>query len=109
MDTHDVEAPVLRPEPPEHAARQHLGLRENAWVWAGAGAVAAATIIAWACGAGPGALVLAGWLVVCGAVRATGRRPGPAGIAVRSRNVDVATYWALAAAVGFLALTAPMI
>lgn len=95
--------------PPEHAARPPLRLRDNVWVWAGAAVIVLACAAAVLSGTEAGALTLAGWLLVCGAVRLVLPEPGPAGLAIRSRYLDVAAFWVLAAAIGFLAVATPMI
>jgi len=53
-----------------------------------------------------GSLTIAATLAVAGLWRATSPS-GPAGLAIRTRGFDVFLCWTAAAAVGFLALTAP--
>jgi hypothetical protein len=55
-----------------------------------------------------GALAVAGTLAVAGAWRALApRSTHAAGIAVRSKTLDVLLYFGMAAAIAFLALTVP--
>jgi hypothetical protein len=53
-----------------------------------------------------GALTIAGTLAVAGAWRATSPS-GPAGLAIRSRGIDVFLCWSAATGLSVLALTAP--
>lgn len=82
--------------------------RRNQWVWGNAAVIALAGIVAVVIGPADGTWVLVAQLAVCGAVRLTARS-GPPGLVLRSRTVDVATMWTVAAALGLLAATAPTI
>ena len=82
--------------------------RHNRWVWSGAVAIVGACVVAVVMGVAWGALALAGLMAVCGLARLVIRGPGPAGITIRSRTLDVAMFWSVGAAIAFLALTAPV-
>ena len=100
--THALEA-----EPAPSPAVQ-VTARHNRWVWSGAIAIAGTCVVAVVVGVAAGALLLAALFAVCGLARLVLPGPGPAGITIRSRTLDVAMFWTLAASITFLALTAPL-
>lgn len=89
------------PHPEERRAPRPLGA-----VLVSTGGIVLAVVLGLALSARIGALALAATLVVAGAWRALDRS-GPPGLVVRTRSIDVFLYWSAAAAITFLALTAP--
>ncbi|MBD5786883.1 DUF3017 domain-containing protein [Cellulosimicrobium terreum] len=97
-DVPGVGRPV--PDPPVSLAP---GRQPAMWlVLAGVGVT---TVVAVLAGALVGCLVLAGVLVVAGVARACLPAPGPVGITVRSRGLDVFFFLAPAAAIVFLVVS----
>lgn len=90
------------PEPPVSLAPS----RQPA-MWLVLAGVAVATAVALLVDARAGCLVLSAVLTVAGACRALLPGPGPVGITVRSRGLDVFFFLAPAVVLAFLALTAP--
>lgn len=88
------------PEPPASLAPS----RQPA-MWLVLAGVAVSTLVAVLVGARAGCFTLAGLLAVAGVCRAVLPGPGPVGITVRSRGLDVLFFLAPAAVMAFLALT----
>ncbi len=84
-------------------------MRHNRWVWFNAIMIALSCVVAVIFGAQWGAFLLAALLFVGGTVRLTFPTRDTAGLTVRSRYLDTAMFWAAAAALTFLAATAPRI
>lgn len=76
-------------------------------MWLVLAGVVLTTGVAALVGGRAGSLGLAGVLTVAGLCRATFPGPGPVGITVRSRGLDVFFFLAPAAVIAFLALTIP--
>lgn len=89
--------------------QEQVTARHNRWVWFNATVIAVACLVAVVSGPDIGAFILAGLLLLCGAIRLVSPAPGPAGLTIRSRYLDVAMFWVSSALIGFLALTAPLI
>lgn len=111
MDTTDASSGAPSAPSAQGAASVHeqVTARHNRWVWFNAGMIVLGGAIALIFGADWGAFWLAGLLVIAGAVRLVTPGPGLAGLTVRSRYLDSAMFWAAAAALTFLAATAPLI
>lgn len=98
-------------EPQEHVVAQSLHPmpaqpRRSPAIWAVMGALVVVLVLVVTVSASAGALALAAVLVTAGICRAV--LPGDVvGLAVRSRTADVVFYLLLAAAMAFLAQTAP--
>ncbi|SDC34386.1 Protein of unknown function [Sanguibacter gelidistatuariae] len=78
-------------------------------MWTICAAVVVVAVVTLLEGARLGALGLAGVLVGAGVARLVVPGPGLVGIAIRSRGLDAAMYFSLAAAIAVLAQTAPNI
>jgi len=96
----DDATPPRVPEPPASLAPS----RQPA-MWLVLAGVAVATAVTMLVGARAGCFTLAGLLAVAGLCRATIPGPGPVGITVRSRGLDVFFFLAPAVVIAFLALT----
>ena len=96
----DDEARPPVPEPPASLAPS----RQPA-MWLVLAGVAVSTLVAVLVGARAGCFTLAGLLAVAGVCRAAVPGPGPVGITVRSRGLDVFLFLAPAVVMAFLALT----
>ncbi|GED09007.1 DUF3017 domain-containing protein [Cellulosimicrobium cellulans] len=96
----DDEARPPVPEPPASLAPS----RQPA-MWLVLAGVAVSTLVAVLVGARAGCLTLAGLLAVAGVCRAAIPGPGPVGITVRSRGLDVFFFLAPAVVMAFLALS----
>ncbi len=84
-------------------------MRHNRWVWFNALMIALSCVVAYVFGADWGVFLLAALLFVGGAARLTLPSRVTAGLTTRSRYLDTTFFWAAAAAVTFLAATAPRI
>lgn len=91
------------------SVQEQVTARHNRWVWVNALMIVLSCAIALTFGADWGAFWLAGLLFIGGTVRLTLPSRVTAGLTVRSRSLDTAMFWAAAAAVAFLAATAPRI
>ncbi|MFF2268919.1 DUF3017 domain-containing protein [Cellulosimicrobium cellulans] len=96
----DGEARPPVPEPPASLAPS----RQPA-MWLVLAGVAVSTLVAVLVGARAGCFTLAGLLAVAGVCRAAIPGPGPVGITVRSRGLDVFFFLAPAVVMAFLALS----
>ena len=76
-------------------------------MWLVVAGVALSTLVTLLVGARAGFLTLAGVLVVAGLSRAVLPGPGPVGITVRSRGLDVFFFLAPAVVIVFLTLSVP--
>lgn len=107
----EAEEPHEPDEPHEHVVAQSLHPmpaqpRRSPAIWAVMGALVVVLVLVVTVSASAGALALAAVLVTAGICRAV--LPGDVvGLAVRSRTADVVFYLLLAAAMAFLAQTAP--
>jgi len=110
-EPHEPVEPVEPHEPSEHVVAQSLHPmpaqpRRSPAIWAVMGALVVVLVLVVTVSASAGALALAAVLVAAGICRAV--LPGDVvGLAVRSRTADVVFYLLLAAAMAFLAQTAP--
>ncbi|MET3974850.1 DUF3017 domain-containing protein [Cellulosimicrobium sp. TH-20] len=96
----DDATPPPVPEPPASLAPS----RQPA-MWLVLAGVAVSTLVSVLAGARAGCFALAGLLAVAGVCRAAIPGPGPVGITVRSRGLDVFFFLAPAAVMAFLALS----
>jgi hypothetical protein len=110
-ETGEPHEPVEPHELSEHVVAQSLHPmpaqpRRSPAIWAVMGALVVVLVLVVTVSASAGALALAAVLVTAGICRAV--LPGDVvGLAVRSRTADVVFYLLLAAAMAFLAQTAP--
>lgn len=102
--TPETAAAGVPPQRPRPAAT-----RRNTAMWTVCAAIIVVVAVTVAEGARIGALGLAGVLVGAGVARLVVPGPGLVGIAIRSRSLDAAMYFSLAAAIAVLAQTAPNI
>ncbi|GAA1851328.1 DUF3017 domain-containing protein [Myceligenerans crystallogenes] len=87
----------------EHPSRRSLRA-----VWWLCGGVGISLLLGLLIGGRAGTLGIAATLAVAGTFRAVLRGPAPAGLAVRTRGLDVVMYMALAVMIGVLAVVAPI-
>lgn len=87
----------------EHPSRRHARA-----IWCLAGGVAVSLLLGLLVGGRAGAIGIAVTLAVAGTFRAVLRGPGPAGLVVRTRALDVVMYMSLAVMIGVLAVVAPI-
>ncbi|MCB7136658.1 DUF3017 domain-containing protein [Cellulosimicrobium marinum] len=93
------------PAPP--TPRASLAPVHQPAMWLVVAGVVLATVVTLLADARVGCLVLAAVLATAGVFRAVLPGPGPVGITVRSRGLDVFFFLAPAVVIAFLALTAP--
>jgi len=111
VEPHELSEHVEPHELSEHVVAQSLHPmpaqpRRSPAIWAVMGALVVVLVLVVTVSASAGALALAAVLVTAGICRAV--LPGDVvGLAVRSRTADVVFYLLLAAAMAFLAQTAP--
>ncbi|WP_265520739.1 DUF3017 domain-containing protein [Oerskovia flava] len=86
-----------------------LAPRRNLAIWLVLAGVLASLAVAVLVGGREGTLALASLLVAAGLLRALLPGPGPVGLTVRSRGVDVFFFWSLGAMIASLAVVAPAI
>ncbi|MBL0884739.1 DUF3017 domain-containing protein [Myceligenerans indicum] len=87
----------------EHPSRRNT--RAVWWLLAG---VLASLLLGLVIGGRAGSLGIAVTLAVAGTFRAVLRGPGPAGLAIRTRSLDVVMYMTAAVLIGVLAVVAPI-
>ncbi|RPF22739.1 DUF3017 domain-containing protein [Myceligenerans xiligouense] len=87
----------------EHPSRRHT--RAVWWLLAG---VVLSLLLGLVVGGRAGSLGIAVTLAVAGTFRAVLRGPGPAGLAIRTRSLDVVMYMTVAVLIGVLAVVAPI-
>ena len=104
---HPVQGTDVSGQPPRHAPKPTV--RRETAMWLVCAGVLAVVAIALTLGAREGALALAVLLLTGSIARAVIPGPGPIGITIRSRGVDVAMFATLGLMIGILAQTAPNI
>ncbi|WP_460749435.1 DUF3017 domain-containing protein [Myceligenerans cantabricum] len=87
---------------------EHPSRRRTRAVWWLLGGVALSLLLGLVVGGRAGSLGIAVTLAVAGTFRAVLRGPGPAGLAVRTRSLDVVMYMTTAVLIGVLAVVAPI-
>lgn len=95
------------PVPPLPVTPASLAPWRQPAMWLVVAGVALSTLVTLLVGARAGFLTLSGVLVVAGLCRAVLPGPGPAGITVRSRGLDVFFFLAPAVVIVFLTLSVP--
>ncbi|ROS79038.1 DUF3017 family protein [Cellulomonas sp. PhB143] len=94
--------PSAQPAPPVRVVRTSAPA-----MWSVIAGVALATLLAVLLDVTVGVMTLAATLVAAGLARAVLPEPGPEGITVRTRTVDVVLHLSAAAVLVFLAIIAP--
>ncbi|MBE1874763.1 DUF3017 domain-containing protein [Myceligenerans pegani] len=87
---------------------EHPSRRKNRAVWWLLGGVVLSLLLGLVVGGRAGSLGIAVTLAVAGTFRAVLRGPGPVGLAIRTRSLDVMMYMSAAVMIGVLAVVAPI-
>lgn len=92
---------------PAHAAPGRPVPPRAPAMWLVMAGIGVSTLLAVLVGARVASLALAGVLVAAGVARLALPGPGPVGITIRSRGLDVFFFWSAGTAIAVLALTVP--
>lgn len=97
-----------RPAEEDPLDADHPSRRSTRAVWWLLAGVVLSLLLGLVVGGRAGSLGIAVTLAVAGTFRAVLRGPGPAGLAIRTRSLDVVMYMTAAVMIGVLAVVAPI-
>ncbi|GAB3160599.1 hypothetical protein GCM10027059_08960 [Myceligenerans halotolerans] len=97
-----------RPAEEDPLDAEHPSRRSTSAVWWLLGGVVLSLLLGLVVGGRAGSLGIAVTLAVAGIFRAVLRGPGPVGLAIRTRGLDVVMYMSAAVMIGALAVVAPI-